>query len=608
MARILRNPEKYAPPQGASSLSGSHGSETAEEITRMIDQRIAARIRERRRRLGMTQQRLAGMVGVAFQQVHKYERGLSRISAGRLYVLAKALKAPMSYFFAANGDAIAPKPQSRTNGGELPEAAVHTRSCQPSARRFVRDGRGGVAVMVAVMAPVLMLFAGVAAEVGMWYSIKRQNQSAVDEAAISAVIENKEGYACPSADVTGVTTAAATYNGFNSAAPNSLTINCNYTDAYLTSLNVTNAVEVISAQKQDALFASFALPFVTIRNRAVAALVPASKICAVLALDGGPVGSPYYFGPSYAINQSDSIYIAGGNGVSAPGLCSNSNDVTSIFFQGGQAGNNTSYINSLVTMGNWAEDKNYNAVISNPEPFSTPPYADPYAGKVSYAPVTTPPVPFVPGTSGPSINPDGTANNIAYCPMALNGTVALKPGAYIIEGEDNQGNGLAVESSAVISGTGVTFILTSVPTGITPCSGGKGGLGGTVYMKSGSQATLSAPTTAMGGIPSGLLFYQDPAPYGNPANLDTSCVHSNLDVSNCNQIFAGPSGWSLFGVSDTPATTMSFSGNANSQCFLVYALAIFFNGTTNSTFSATPSACEGGGVHYPGIPTIALLE
>ena len=67
---------------------------------KIIDQRVAERIRERRKRLGLTQQAVARMIGVAFQQAHKYERGLSRISAGRLYQLSVALRAPINYFFA----------------------------------------------------------------------------------------------------------------------------------------------------------------------------------------------------------------------------------------------------------------------------------------------------------------------------------------------------------------------------------------------------------------------------------------------------------------------------------------------------------------------------
>lgn len=69
------------------------------ELARLIDLRVARRIRERRLCVGMTQQELARIIGVAFQQTHKYERGISRVSAGRLYHIATALQAPIGYFF-----------------------------------------------------------------------------------------------------------------------------------------------------------------------------------------------------------------------------------------------------------------------------------------------------------------------------------------------------------------------------------------------------------------------------------------------------------------------------------------------------------------------------
>ena len=74
------------------------------ELSRSIDLRVARRIRQRRLRIGMTQQKLAGLIGVAFQQAHKYEHGISRISAGRLYRIATALEAPIGYFFEDDGD------------------------------------------------------------------------------------------------------------------------------------------------------------------------------------------------------------------------------------------------------------------------------------------------------------------------------------------------------------------------------------------------------------------------------------------------------------------------------------------------------------------------
>jgi transcriptional regulator with XRE-family HTH domain len=64
-----------------------------------IDRHVGARMRERRIMLGLTQQQMAELIGVTYQQAHKYETGINRISAGRLYQIAQALGVDISYFF-----------------------------------------------------------------------------------------------------------------------------------------------------------------------------------------------------------------------------------------------------------------------------------------------------------------------------------------------------------------------------------------------------------------------------------------------------------------------------------------------------------------------------
>ena len=64
-----------------------------------IDQHIGARLRQRRVMNGLTQQALADLIGVTYQQAHKYENGVNRIAAGRLYTIAQALGVDAGYFF-----------------------------------------------------------------------------------------------------------------------------------------------------------------------------------------------------------------------------------------------------------------------------------------------------------------------------------------------------------------------------------------------------------------------------------------------------------------------------------------------------------------------------
>jgi transcriptional regulator with XRE-family HTH domain len=78
-------------PRRATRRSGSR--------TQDIDRHVGARVRERRIMLGFTQQQLADLIGVTYQQAHKYERGINRISAGRLFEIAHVLSVPINYFF-----------------------------------------------------------------------------------------------------------------------------------------------------------------------------------------------------------------------------------------------------------------------------------------------------------------------------------------------------------------------------------------------------------------------------------------------------------------------------------------------------------------------------
>lgn len=69
-----------------------------------VDLHVGARVRMRRKFLGMSQEGLAETIELTFQQVQKYERGSNRISASKLYEIARALKAPVAYFFEGYGE------------------------------------------------------------------------------------------------------------------------------------------------------------------------------------------------------------------------------------------------------------------------------------------------------------------------------------------------------------------------------------------------------------------------------------------------------------------------------------------------------------------------
>ena len=64
-----------------------------------IDQHVGSRIRLRRTLMGMSQERLGEALGLTFQQVQKYERGVNRVGASRLFDLSRVLDVPISFFF-----------------------------------------------------------------------------------------------------------------------------------------------------------------------------------------------------------------------------------------------------------------------------------------------------------------------------------------------------------------------------------------------------------------------------------------------------------------------------------------------------------------------------
>ena len=71
----------------------------AQRSVQGIDRHIGARMRERRVMLGLVQQQLAELIGITSQEVGKYERGINRIAASRLYMLAQALGVEVGYFY-----------------------------------------------------------------------------------------------------------------------------------------------------------------------------------------------------------------------------------------------------------------------------------------------------------------------------------------------------------------------------------------------------------------------------------------------------------------------------------------------------------------------------
>ena len=85
-----------------------------ERTASAVDRELGERVRARRLEIAMSQERMAELLGVTFQQVQKYEKGVNRIAASRLYDISAALEVPVAYFFeglsGARGDAMPGSP------------------------------------------------------------------------------------------------------------------------------------------------------------------------------------------------------------------------------------------------------------------------------------------------------------------------------------------------------------------------------------------------------------------------------------------------------------------------------------------------------------------
>jgi transcriptional regulator with XRE-family HTH domain len=94
-----------------------------------IDGQVGNRVRLRRMLIGMSQERLGELLGLTFQQVQKYEKGVNRIGAGRLFEVSRILGVPIDYFYEGVSGAV---------GG----AGFAENDASPPVMEFVSSGEG----------------------------------------------------------------------------------------------------------------------------------------------------------------------------------------------------------------------------------------------------------------------------------------------------------------------------------------------------------------------------------------------------------------------------------------------------------------------------------
>ena len=116
--------------QAQETMNGQNSA-----TARRIDDYVGERIRERRTELGRTQEELGRALKISYQQVQKYETAANRVSAGRLYELARELEVEVAYFFEGFEADLPGKPMA--HGG-------HNRAAIDLVRNFMEIGNEDV--------------------------------------------------------------------------------------------------------------------------------------------------------------------------------------------------------------------------------------------------------------------------------------------------------------------------------------------------------------------------------------------------------------------------------------------------------------------------------
>lgn len=96
-----------------------------------VDVHVGKRIRLRRTILHITQQQMAEMLGLTFQQVQKYEKGMNRVGASRLWDISRVLQVPMGFFFEDMQDEVASKSPRMLNIDSPSALVMHEAVIEP---------------------------------------------------------------------------------------------------------------------------------------------------------------------------------------------------------------------------------------------------------------------------------------------------------------------------------------------------------------------------------------------------------------------------------------------------------------------------------------------
>jgi Flp pilus assembly protein TadG len=462
------------------------------------------------------------------------------------------------------------------------------RSVCVAIARFLYDKTGAAATIVAIALPGLIGIGALGVETGVWFTIKLQNQSAADSAAISAAYEVIAGRTNIAGELTAAADEAARRNGYKGVIP---TVVYPYTDGA-----VTSGVAVTLQQTQGALLATMFLSGVTVANTAVAVIEALDTPC-ILAL--GSSGTDVQVAEFAQLEMSNCSVVANSTSQSAIELNGSASSISA---------------DTLVTVGEISLNGNPidpaapppQFTLSSPALIGAPKVADPYAGLLTHSFLVAgmPKVRLCTSsavggiqiyqgncvTVGASLT-QGSIKLAASTQISggwsiqTGQTVDLSPGTYWVTGDLTLQSGAVLKCSSCDNtrGAGVTIILIAYTRKV-----------GAVSIASGAMLNLSAPRS---GPFAGLVIVQD----SNQLPRGTTYTSSHSTIG-------GNPGASLNGLVYSPNSSLTFHGTPSSvgpKCLLLVSGSVNIDLTT----ILDSTGCAAAGLtNLPMVSKIALAE
>lgn len=414
----------------------------------------------------------------------------------------------------------------------------HPVRLRSNLKRLKRAENGSVALMFALMLPILFGIVGLGVEAGLWFKERRELQNIADSAAVSAAIEL--AYGATSSEQMTAAMIEANSNGFDATSDTMLYVGTPTSGTYAgqaayVEVRVERQLETVLSQ------VFYSLNPMTV-SRAVAGTTSDMEAC-VMALSNTAMNSIYLNGAGTNVSMTGCGVVANSDhSTNAINVQNGSFEADCLWSAGGISGeaNITTACPSTVSNAKPVEDPF--AAIDVPA-FGACDFDPP--GMQAYTPV----------------NGDTLSEGV-YCggmEFSAGTTVDLAPGIYVID----EGN-FKVNGGAHVTGDDVTIILTA--------SDGSGY--GTIEINGGATVDLAAATAAdttgtITGDYTGILFYQD-------RNAGPS---SSLEAT-----LSGGSTMELMGAVYLPENDISFSGGNNTTgdgCLMLVSQKVSFNGDAN---------------------------